>query len=136
LIEALQVSDVEGAEAVGHAAGRLLRAGRCAALVAPPEEARGGSAGVLAALRRAALSALARVRPAGLALIGGETAYHVLEGLGHPALWVESRLCPLVVRARLMSGPYGGLALVTKGGSSGGADLLGAIVRQLGRGMR
>jgi hypothetical protein len=35
-----------------------------------------------------------------------------------------------------MSGAYGGLALVTKGGSSGAADLLGAIVRQLGRGMR
>jgi uncharacterized protein YgbK (DUF1537 family) len=136
LLEALEVGDVGSAEAVGHAAGRLLRAGRVPALVAPTDAAPAGCAGVLAALRRAALTALARVRPAGLALVGGETAYHVLEGLGHPALWLESRLCPLVVRARLMSGPYGGLTLVTKGGSSGAADLLGGIVRQLGRGMR
>jgi uncharacterized protein YgbK (DUF1537 family) len=136
ILEVLPVEELDGAEAVGHAAGRLLRAGRCPALVPPSEPAAEGSAGVLAALRRAALAALARVRPAGVALIGGETAFHVLEGLGHPALWIESRLCPLVVRARLMSGPYGGLALVTKGGSSGAGDLLGGIVRQLGRGMR
>jgi uncharacterized protein YgbK (DUF1537 family) len=91
---------------------------------------------VLQALRRAALVALSRVRPSGLALIGGETAYQVLDGLGLPPLWIEARLCPLVARARLMSGPYGGLPLVTKGGSTGPDDLLGAIVRQLGRGGR
>jgi uncharacterized protein YgbK (DUF1537 family) len=67
-------------------------------------------------------------------LVGGETAYHVLEGLGLPALRVETRLCPLVVRARLMSGAYAGLALVTKGGSTGAPDVLGSIVRQLARG--
>ena len=49
---------------------------------------------------------------------------------------VESRLCPLVVRTRLMTGPYAGLPLVTKGGSAGAPDLLAAIVRQLGRGVR
>jgi uncharacterized protein YgbK (DUF1537 family) len=67
-------------------------------------------------------------------LVGGETAYQVLEGLGLPALWLETRLCPLVVRTRLMSGPYAGLAAVTKGGSTGAPDLLGQIVRQLSRG--
>ncbi|TMB00466.1 MAG: hypothetical protein E6J70_10455 [Deltaproteobacteria bacterium] len=95
-----------------------------------------GSTGVLAALRAGALAALARTRPGGLVLIGGETAYHVLDGLGHPMLAVESRLCPLVVRTRLMTGPYAGLSLVTKGGSAGAPDLLGAIVQQLGRGVR
>ena len=60
----------------------------------------------------------------------------MLDGLGHPTLAVESRLCPLVVRTRLLSGPYAGLPLVTKGGSAGAPDLLGAIVRQLGRGAR
>jgi len=104
--------------------------------VAPAELVPAGSTAVLAALRAAALAALARTRPGGLVLIGGETAYHVLDGLGHPMLAVESRLCPLVVRTRLMKGPYAGLALVTKGGSAGAADLLGAIVRQLGRGVR
>ena len=67
-------------------------------------------------------------------LIGGETAYQVLEGLGLPPLWLECRLCPLVVRTRLMSGAYAGLALVTKGGSTGAPDLLASIVRQLAHG--
>jgi uncharacterized protein YgbK (DUF1537 family) len=136
LLEPLVVADPADAESAGLAAGRLLRAGRWPALVAPSETLSGGSGAVLGALRRAALAAMSRVRPGGLALVGGETAYQVLEGLGHPALWLESRLCPLVVRARLMSGPYAGLALVTKGGSAGAADLLGAIVRQLGHGLR
>jgi uncharacterized protein YgbK (DUF1537 family) len=136
LIEPLVVGHRDGAEVVGLAAGRLLRAGRWPALVAPTERVAGGSEAVVAGLRRAALAAMSRARPGGLALIGGETAYHVLEGLGHPTLWLESRLCPLVVRSRLMSGPYAGLAVITKGGSAGASDLLGAIVRQLGHGVR
>ena len=116
------------------AAGRCVQAGRAAALVPPALPAAGGSEQVLAGLRSAALAALARVRPSGLALIGGETAFQVLDGLGHPPLVLEARLSPLVVRSRLTAGPYGGLALVTKGGSSGAQDLLGAIVRQLGGG--
>ena len=135
LIEPLVVDDLGVAGAAGLAAGGLLESGRAVALVAPAEVALAGSTGVLAALRAAALAALARTRPGGLALIGGETAYHVLDGLGHPMLAVESRLCPLV-RTRLMKGPYAGLPLVTKGGSAGAPDLLGAIVRQLGRGLR
>jgi len=116
------------------AAGRCVEAGRAAALVPPAAPVAGGSAQVLAALRSAALAALARARPAGLALIGGETAFQVLDGLGHPPLALEARLSPLVVRSRLTAGPYGGLPLVTKGGSAGAHDLLGAIVRQLGGG--
>jgi D-threonate/D-erythronate kinase len=134
LLEAVLVPDGAGAETAGGAAARFLRAGTPAALVAPATPASGGSGAVVAALRRAALTALARVRPSGLVLVGGETAYHVLEGLGLPALRVETRLCPLVVRARLMSGAYAGLALVTKGGSTGAPDVLGSIVRQLARG--
>ncbi len=120
----------------GHAeaallAAKVLGAGRPAALVAPAEPSLAGSAAVLAAIRAAALATLARARPAGLALVGGETAYHVLDGLGHPALTLEARLCPLVVRARISTGAYAGLPVVTKGGSAGAPDLLGAIVRQL-----
>jgi len=136
LTDPLTVGDPSTAEAAGLEAGHLLRAGRAVALVAPTEPAPAGSEGVRAALRSAALAALARERPSGLVLIGGETAYAVLEGLGLPPLWLDARLCPLVVRARLMSGPYGGLALVTKGGSTGAEDVLGAIVRQLARGAR
>ena len=136
LIEPLVVDDPGAADAAGVVAGGLLETGRAVALVAPAELAPGGSTRVLAALRAAALAALARTRPGGVAIIGGETAYHVLDGLGHPMLAVESRLCPLVVRTRLMTGPYAGLPLVTKGGSAGAPDMLAAIVRQLGRGVR
>jgi len=132
LIEPVEVGDGDGA-AAGQAAARLLRAGRCPALVAPDRPCPGGSLRVLTALRGAALAALSRAGAGALALIGGETAYQVIEGLGLPPIWLEKRLRPLVVGARLMSGPYGGLALVTKGGSSGGADLLGAIVQGLVR---
>jgi uncharacterized protein YgbK (DUF1537 family) len=106
------------------------------ALVAPSEPSLAGSEAVLAALRAAALATLARTRPAGLALVGGETAYQVFDGLGHPALALETRLCPLVVRARISTGAYAGMPVVTKGGSAGAPDLLGAIIRQLGRGGR
>lgn len=136
LVESVAVDPDGDAEALGLATARRLRAGGAVALVAPEVSAAGGSDAVLAVLRRAALSALSRGRPAGLALVGGETAYHVLEGLGLPPLWVESRLCPMVVRSRLVAGAYGGLAVVTKGGSTGAPDVLGAIVRQLGRGGR
>jgi uncharacterized protein YgbK (DUF1537 family) len=106
------------------------------ARVAPADRQGRDSAVVLGALRTAALAALARTRPGGLALVGGETAFHVLDGLGQPPLWLVSRLCPLVVRARLLAGPYAGLALVTKGGSTGAPDLLGQIVQQLTRSTR
>jgi len=134
LIHAVPVVIGERPESAGMAAGRALRAGRATALVPPAEPSPEGSAAVLGAMRGAALAALSRVRPSGLALIGGETAYEVLEGLGLPTLCLESRLSPLVVRAHLMSGPYAGLPLITKGGSTGAPDLVGAIVRQLGRG--
>jgi uncharacterized protein YgbK (DUF1537 family) len=134
LIELLPVREPGEADAAGMTAGRLLRAGHRPALVAPDEAAPGGSRGVLTALRRAALVAMSRTRPAGVALIGGETAYEVLEGLGLPPLWLETRLCPLVVRGRLLAGAYAGCAVLTKGGSAGTADLLGAMVRQLNLG--
>jgi uncharacterized protein YgbK (DUF1537 family) len=134
VFETIAVGTTADAAAAGLAAGRVLRARRAVALVPPPEPSADGSDAVLAALRKAALAALSRARPAGLVLIGGETAYHVLEGIGSPPLWLEARLAPLVVRARLMSGAYGGLGLVTKGGSTGPVDLVGAIVRQLARG--
>ena len=120
----------------GAAAAQLVGAGRAVVLVSPETPAPEGSETVLAALRGAALTALVKVRPSGLVLIGGETAYHVLEGLGHPALWLESRPAPLVVRSRLVAGPCAGVSLVTKGGSSGAPELLAQIVRTLARGGR
>ena len=134
LLRPIEVASLAGADWAGAQAARALASGSAPALIAPAATSPAGGAGVLAALRRAALTTLARERPRGLVLVGGETAYHVLEGLGLPALWLESRLCPLVVRARLMAGAWAGLAVVTKGGSSGAPDLLASIVRQLARG--
>ena len=136
MVEPIVVHDAARAEAAGTSVARILRGGRAGLLVSPEESATGGSADVLAGLRAAALTALARVRPAALVLVGGETAHHVLDGLGHPPLRIEARLASLVVRSRLMSGAYAGLAVVTKGGSTGAPDLLGQIARQLGRGAR
>ncbi len=135
ILEAVAVDEAR-AEAAGLAAAAALRAGRAVALVSPAERGAADSGAIVRALRAAALAALARARPLGLALVGGETAFHVLDGLGHPPLWLVGRLCPLVVRARLLAGPYAGLALVTKGGSAGAPDLLGQIVRQLARSTR
>jgi uncharacterized protein YgbK (DUF1537 family) len=136
VVDVVTVASGSRSQDVGAAAARLVGEGRAVVLVSPEAPAPEGSEAILAALRGAALTALAKVRPAGLALVGGETAYHVLEGLGHPALWLESRPAPLVVRARLVAGPYAGVPLVTKGGSSGGPDLLAQIVRTLARGGR
>jgi len=135
LVQPIEVASLAAAEWAGAQAARALASGMAVPALIPPAVPSGeGSASVLAALRRAALTTLARVRPASLVLVGGETAYQVLEGLGLPPLWLESRLCPLVVRARLMAGAYAGLAVITKGGSTGAPDLLVSIVRQLARG--
>ena len=82
---------------------------------------RGGVAGVLAA-----------TTPAGLVLVGGETAFRVLAGFGHPPLVVESRPAPLAVHCRIAAGPYAGLPVITKGGSSGAPDLLAALLARVG----
>ncbi len=118
-----------GGAAAGRQAARLVAAGRTVALAAPEAVAIGGEAGVGADLREAVLEVLAGARPAGLLLVGGETAYHVLGGLGHPPLTVDGRPAPLAVRGRIAAGPHAGLALVTKGGSSGDPGLLAALVR-------
>src|SRR2546429_504264 len=112
----IDVPSLAGGDRAGAQAARALDTGTVPALVAPAAASPEGSAAVLAALRRAALSTLACVRPGGLVLVGGETAYHVLEGLGLPPLWLESRLCPLVVRARLMAGAHARLSVGTQGG--------------------
>lgn len=121
----------DDAAPAGLLAARRIGAGRSVALCAPHAVARGLETTVGAALRTAAVAALAQARPRGLLLVGGETAYEVLAGLGHPRLVVEGRCAPLAVRARIASGPHAGLVVVTKGGSSGEAGLLAALVGEL-----
>jgi D-threonate/D-erythronate kinase len=120
---------VAGSEAAARQAVRLLGDGRAIALAAPDEVTPGHEGAIGAALRAAAVAALAAARPAGLILVGGETAFHVLAGLGHPPLTVESRPSPLAMQGRIADGPHRGLAVVTKGGSSGEPALLASLVR-------
>jgi D-threonate/D-erythronate kinase len=118
-----------GGEDAGQRAARVLGSGRAVALVAPGEIAAGSETAIGVALRAAAVTALAGARPAGVILVGGETAFHVLAGLDHPPLAVESRPSPLAMQGRIAGGPHRGLAVVTKGGSSGEEALLATLVR-------
>jgi len=118
----------DDAEAAGHEAARIVGRGETAALTAPEQVMRGSEAAVGQALRTAVAAVLGKVRPACLVLVGGETAFHVFGGLGHPALSIESRPAPLVTHGRLAAGAHRGLRVITKGGSSGGPDLLVDLV--------
>ena len=89
----------------------------------------GREAAVAGALRAAAVRALETCVPASLVLVGGETAFEVLAGLGHPRLVVEGRAGPAGGAGTHRGRPSPGIAVVTKGGSSGDPDLLAALVR-------
>ncbi len=122
---------VAGGETAGREAGGLLAAGQVVALAAPDDVTRGQEPLVGGALRVAVAAALATAPAAGLLLVGGETAFHVLSGLGHPPIVVERRPSPLAMRGCIAGGPHRGLVVVTKGGSSGEPGLLAMLVRQL-----
>jgi uncharacterized protein YgbK (DUF1537 family) len=118
------------ARAAGARAAALLAAGRTVGLVAPDVVTPGQEAAVGAALRTATVTAIDGCLPAGLVIVGGETAYEVLAGLGHPAIVLDGRAAPLAVRGRIATGPYRGVAIVTKGGSSGAPGLLASLARR------
>jgi uncharacterized protein YgbK (DUF1537 family) len=130
LAAVLEVS-CDAPEAAGRHAARLARDGVAVALAAPDTVTPGEEARVSAALRRAVACAFDDARPAGLVLVGGETAFEVLGGLGHPPLVIERRPAPLAVCGRIAAGPHRALAVVTKGGSSGEPELLASLVRDL-----
>jgi uncharacterized protein YgbK (DUF1537 family) len=127
LVHVVPALDAPQASAVQVA--QCLAQGRDVCLSAPLEAVPGGSGGVLDALASVAAAALERTRPAAMILIGGETAFHVLGRLDHPRLIVEGEPAPLAVRAVVVDGPHVGMAIVTKGGSSGPPDRLRALIR-------
>lgn len=129
LLTVIEVADEADAPRAARAAVALLADGRRAALVVPTRPL--ASDAVLSSLRSAAGAVLDVHRPRGLVMVGGETAFVVLDALGHPTLHVDGRLGPLTVRARLGDGRHAGMAVVTKGGSSGDDDLLERIVASL-----
>ncbi len=133
-LSVLEVNPGPGAEATGREAGRLLANEMKVALVSPERRLCGSERAIAEALRVAACAALAVTRARGLVLIGGETAFHVLGGLGHPCISIEQRLGPLIVQGRLLHGVHRDIRVVTKGGSSGREDLLADVVAVLAGG--
>jgi uncharacterized protein YgbK (DUF1537 family) len=120
--------------ASGEAAAARVAAGGVVALVAPAGSVVGGSERVLDAVATAAAVALARVRPRVLVLVGGETAFAVLAKLGHPRLAIDRPApMPLVAHATIAEGTAAGTAVITKGGSTGAADRLSALVAEARR---
>jgi uncharacterized protein YgbK (DUF1537 family) len=77
-----------------------------------------------------------KIEPTDLALIltGGETAQHVINGLGTEAIEIEGELLEGIVRGHLIGGNWDGLMVVTKAGGFGRKDALEKIVRMIGTG--
>jgi uncharacterized protein YgbK (DUF1537 family) len=126
--------DVGAPGASAETAAHGLAAGGIVVLAAPVGRVAGGSARVVEALGAATAATFARVRPRSLVLVGGETAFSVLAALGHPRLLIDrAPPMPLVACATILDGTAAGTAVVTKGGSTGGADRLSALVREAAR---
>ena len=127
----LEVGPGADADAVAREAAALLARGSAVALTTPDTVVPGTERASADVLRAVACRALAITRARGLVLVGGETAFRVLGGLGHPRITIEQRLGPLVVQGRLLEGEHEGLRVVTKGGSSGDEALLARLVAGL-----
>lgn len=73
------------------------------------------------------------IKPTELALIltGGETAQHVINGLGTEGIEIEGELLEGIVRGHLIGGYWDGLTVITKAGAFGKEDALEKIVRMV-----
>ncbi len=67
-------------------------------------------------------SLLERIKPDGLGIIGGETAYHTLRRLAAQRLEVFERQSEVIARSRIVGGVMDGCRFVCKGGSVGPED--------------
>jgi len=125
-VTAIDALDV--ATAVARLAG-----GETVCVTAPDGDDAGDSIAVLEMLSAGALAVLEEAAPGTIVLIGGETAHHLLARLGHPRLVIESAPAALVVRATIADGRLAGMALVTKGGSSGPPERLTELLDEVAR---
>jgi uncharacterized protein YgbK (DUF1537 family) len=110
----------------GRSVGALVAASGLGVLASPAGAADAWAVG--SALGEATCAAVECHRPSGLVVIGGETAYHCLRALGDPTLEVEWRPKPLVVRARVASGRWDGMRVLSKGGSAGEEDAVSEMI--------
>lgn len=86
---------------------------------------------IAAALATLAHEVLTRVPSANLYVSGGEVANEVLHRLGADALLPLVEVEPLCVLSKVMSGPWRGLRVVTKGGSVGTERVISKSVQWL-----
>jgi len=77
---------------------------------------------LLASFVDALASLRAQLNPDGLAVIGGETAYHLLRRLGARRLNVLGRQAEVIASSRIVGGFMDGCRFVSKGGSVGADD--------------
>lgn len=93
--------------------------------------------------RRAAVYATALVeglgeqgiRVVGLVASGGETARHLIDGLGALAIRAEGEAAPLCACGQVAGGSWAGLPIITKGGQIGNADTLIELTYSLHQGV-
>jgi len=124
----LEVDDATHADEIAVRAEAALRGGGTVVLATPAVVAAGAARGLLEAMARTAAACLRRHVPAVLALVGGETAFGVLQAAEQPWIRIEATPAPLVVAGTLLGGTLDGVLLVTKGGSSGAPDTLRCVL--------
>lgn len=89
---------------------------------------------ILASFVDALCSLLERIKPDGLGIIGGETAYHTLRRLAAQRLEVFEQQSEVIACSRIVGGVMDGCRFVCKGGSVGPEDAVLQMVSLLTRG--
>ncbi|MGB5985138.1 MAG: four-carbon acid sugar kinase family protein [Desulfobacterales bacterium] len=99
-----------------------------------PKPAQGAAADpdrVVQGLAKLAIILLAKGKPQGIFLSGGDTAQAVWQQAGASALKVEEEILPGLVLGRFWGGAFSGLPVVTKAGAFGETDSLIELVKLL-----
>jgi uncharacterized protein YgbK (DUF1537 family) len=86
---------------------------------------------VMGEFMTAVTEAMARHSPDALGVIGGETAFAVLKGLGCRRLAIRGWTDEVVATGRMMDGAMAGAPFASKGGSVGGDDSVLAMLKYL-----
>lgn len=124
--------DVPGS--VLEVARDALVTGRDVVLALDPESPAGAATdpqALAAALGKAAVVLVGARPDLGLFLIGGDTAYRVLTGLGAEGIDLGDEVLPGIPRGRLLGGPGEGLPVASKAGGFGGPEAVLQTIRAL-----
>jgi uncharacterized protein YgbK (DUF1537 family) len=95
---------------------------------APPES---GPEEMLAEFLSRIIPILEAANPAGIGIIGGDTAFALMRRCGATALEVEGSVAEVVACGRVRDGMLGGRCFAVKGGSVGSDDAVVEMMRYL-----